>query len=225
MTTFVFDLDGTIADVGKRASSIVIEKIKELNGRIVVCSGKPVYYLCGFLRQAGLYDAVMIGENGAVLQFGVDLPPLRLEQNYSRLAKENLCKIKTEIDKTYPAMWYQPNEVCVTPFPTSEEQFKKIDEMLKGNPSLLEDVDMYVHFDSIDFSPKGVSKATALKLLADFYKEDIKSFVAIGDGNNDYPMFAVAGKSVGINLSDRSKATLNFKTIEEALDYLIINGD
>ena len=223
MTTYVFDLDGTLADVGKKAPTEVLEKIKKLDGRIAVCSGKPVYYLCGFLRQAGLYDAVIIGENGAVLQFGVNLPPLRIEQKYSTKAKENLKRIKIAIDKIYPDMWYQPNEICVTPFPTDDSQFAEIEKLLKDNPDYLEDVDKYVHFDSIDFSPKGVSKASSLKLLADYLNEDILDFIAIGDGNNDYSMFEAVGLSIGINLEDTKKADLNFHSIFEALDYLLEN--
>ena len=94
---------------------------------------------------------------------------------------------------------------------------------MKVNPDYLEDVDKYVHFDSIDFSPKGVSKASSLKLLADYLNEDILDFIAIGDGNNDYSMFDVVGLSIGINLEDTEKADLNFYSIFEALDYLLEN--
>ena len=60
--TIFFDLDDTLAQVGKQAENATVEKLKQLNGKIAVCSGKPVYYLCGFMRQLGIYDAVLIGE-------------------------------------------------------------------------------------------------------------------------------------------------------------------
>ena len=62
MKIYVFDLDDTLAQVGKQAENATVEKLKQLNGKIAVCSGKPVYYLCGFMRQLGIYDAVLIGE-------------------------------------------------------------------------------------------------------------------------------------------------------------------
>ena len=66
----VFDLDGTLAPVGKPMADDTLGLLRSLEKagyRIAVCSGKPTYYLCGLLRQAGLDAPVLIGENGAVL--------------------------------------------------------------------------------------------------------------------------------------------------------------
>ena len=52
-----------------------LRQLEERGVRIAVCSGKPTYYLCGFLRQVELRDPILIGENGAVIQMGVELPP------------------------------------------------------------------------------------------------------------------------------------------------------
>lgn len=74
----VFDLDGTLAPHGKGMLPENLEKLKALeqkNVRIAICSGKPTYYLCGFMRQIGLEKPILVGENGAVIQFGVALPP------------------------------------------------------------------------------------------------------------------------------------------------------
>ncbi|MBO5777750.1 MAG: HAD hydrolase family protein [Clostridia bacterium] len=48
-----------------------------------------------------------------------------------------------------------------------------------------------------------------------------EDFIAVGDGVNDYPMFDFAGLSIGINLKDTSKATINFDHINKALKYLL----
>lgn len=221
MKIYVFDLDDTLAQVGKQAEKATVEKLKLLGGKIAVCSGKPVYYLCGFMRQLGIYDAVLIGENGAVLQFGTDLPPVRIEQPISKIAKNNLSEIKKLVSDLYPDMWFQPNEICVTPFPTTAKQFEDIDKELKKKDNILDDVDEYVHFDSIDFSPKGVSKASGVKLLAEYYGETLDNVFVIGNGNNDYPMFELVKNSVGINLSDKSKAKYNFPDINTTLDFLL----
>ncbi|MBO7342204.1 MAG: HAD hydrolase family protein, partial [Clostridia bacterium] len=69
----VFDLDGTLAPLGKGASAPTKQALGALERagyRICVCSGKPLYYLCGFVRQLDLADPVLVGENGGALQFG-----------------------------------------------------------------------------------------------------------------------------------------------------------
>jgi len=48
----VFDLDGTLAPISKGKTSKDIEKLKRLEKegyKIGICSGKPTYYLCGFI--------------------------------------------------------------------------------------------------------------------------------------------------------------------------------
>ena len=74
----VFDLDDTIAETGKEVLPEYVEIMKKIENAgicIAICSGKPTYYLCGFMRQIGLREPILIGENGGVVQFGVDLPP------------------------------------------------------------------------------------------------------------------------------------------------------
>ena len=69
----VFDVDNTLAAVGKGMLDEDILLLKELEDQgntIAVCSGKPSYYLCGFMRQIGLKHPVLIGENGSTIQFG-----------------------------------------------------------------------------------------------------------------------------------------------------------
>ena len=67
----VFDLDGTLAPVGKSILPETLKRIKEIEERgiqIAICSGKPPFYLCGVMRQAGIANPVLVGENGAVIQ-------------------------------------------------------------------------------------------------------------------------------------------------------------
>ena len=74
----VFDLDGTLAKVGESATEetvTLLRKIRETGARIALSSGKPTFYLCAFARQLGIQDAVLVGENGSVIQVGTALPP------------------------------------------------------------------------------------------------------------------------------------------------------
>lgn len=74
----VFDLDSTLAPIGKGMGEKELKlfrRLDQLQIPIAVASGKTCDYLCGFLRQVGLKNPIMIGENGAMIRFGVDLPP------------------------------------------------------------------------------------------------------------------------------------------------------
>ena len=90
----IFDLDNTLAPVGKGTPMEAVEYLKEIEKRgirIAICSGKPTFYSCGFARQMELEKPILIGENGAVIQFGVDLPPETYEiQPYSKEAKKTI---------------------------------------------------------------------------------------------------------------------------------------
>ena len=126
----VFDLDGTLAMLGAPVGDADAAALRTLSERayIAIASGKPTYYLCGFARQLGIADAVLIGENGCTMQFGVALPPARNERfTSSKRALEQLDRARKDIPGLFAGgIWCQPNEVMFTPFPTSEEQFAVI---------------------------------------------------------------------------------------------------
>lgn len=220
----VFDLDGTLAELGKGILQEDIELLKQLEKigvRIVVCSGKPAYYLCGFMRQVGLKHPILIGENGATIQFGVDLPPREYYVlPYSQDAKKSLHYIRKNLDMIFSDMWYQPNEVGLTPFPKNEEEFTIIEQFLAENTNKIKDVEVYRHVDSLDIMPIGINKKSGLEYLGKLLEIEPNETVAIGDGVNDYPMFEYAGEAIGINVKDAESVDKNFTTLAEVLEYL-----
>lgn len=220
----VFDLDNTLAEQGKGILASDIEKLKKLEAKgikIAICSGKPVHYLSGFMRQVGLKKPYLLGENGAVLQAGVELPPKELYiLPYSKQAKESLAFIKNEIDAKLPDIWYQPNMVGVSPFPKCDDEFEIITELLKENADKLQDIQIYRHPDCFDIIPSGIDKRAGVHFLAQKLNLMRDEVVAVGDSENDYPMFSYAGLSIGVNVKDESKVNKNFGTITEVLDYL-----
>lgn len=220
----VFDLDETLAVTGQAMLQENIKLLKSLEEKgvtISVCSGKPTYYLCGFMRQIGLNFPILLGENGSTAQFGIDLPPKQFYTlPYSGAARESLLCIKREIDKAVPGIWYQPNEVGVTPFPRSAEEFDVIAGILKENEAMLYDVEIYRHVDSFDIVPKGISKKKGLQKLGEVLGISPQEMAAVGDGVNDYPMFEYAGLAVGVNAKDEEKVDRNFGTLKETLEFL-----
>ena len=220
----VFDLDNTLAPLGKPAAPDNVEILRKLEDQgiaIAVCSGKPTYYLCGFLRQMGLREPILIGENGAAVQFGVDLPPERFYTlPYPEETARVLAEMKTELEALVPGLWYQPNQVALTPFPKTKEEFDRIERWIAEHKDILSCVDVYRHIDSFDILPKGIDKQAGLRFLDQLLGTDPGETAAVGDGVNDYPMFEYAGLSIGIRLTEPGAADKNFETIEEALLWL-----
>jgi hydroxymethylpyrimidine pyrophosphatase-like HAD family hydrolase len=217
-------LDNTLAEHGKAIDAQNVEKLKRLEAmgiKIAICSGKPVHYLSGFMRQVGLDRPILLGENGAVLQVGVELPPKELHiLPYSQVAKESLMMIKDKIDKRLPDIWYQPNLVGVSPFPRCEEEFAVLGQLIQENTENLRDVKVYRHIDCYDIIPNVVDKRAGIHFLAQQIQVTPEEIVAVGDGENDYPMFEYAGIALGVKVQDETKVDKNFGGIEEVLDYI-----
>lgn len=220
----VFDLDGTLAPVGGPIAECTRQQLRQLeekNVQIALCSGKPVFYLCGVMRQVGLHRPILLGENGAAMQVGIDLPPREhYTLPYSRAAKESLTAIRQALDEVLPNLWYQPNQVGLTPFFRTQEENDTIAACIEHLGKRIVDVDIYPQGDCYDFTPTGISKAVGLQKLCAYLGVSVEETAAVGDGINDYPMFAAAGLSVGIGLKDPSLVDFNAADIAEALAYL-----
>lgn len=221
----IFDLDGTLAKIGKPIEQEDIERLKNLykiGYQIAVCSGKPIYYLCGMFRQTGLEQMIFIGENGAAIQHGVELPPKRfLFHQYSKKAKKQLNDIRIIIEERCEAIWFQPNDVGVTPFPSKPEDFSTIERIIDENKDNLDEIEIYPQIDCFDFTPKNISKASGIALFAETNGFTAKDFIAIGDGINDIPMFEFADISISIGEKMKDKTDFCFEHISDALDFII----
>jgi len=81
---------------------------------------------------------------------------------------------------------------------------------------------VYEHRDSIDCVPAGVDKGVALRTVIEAEGIRPEQTIAIGDGVNDIPMFAVAAHSIGVGRRPevRAAATHSVDTIHEALELL-----
>ncbi len=219
-----FDLDNTLAPVGLPIPDDCLGKLKKLYSsgvRMAVCSGKPVAYLNGFARQAGLPDLIMCGENGLTYQFGSDLPP-RLSGHFpvENGVISSLEDVKRGFSERFGGRyWCQKNEFAFTPFPFDEKDFPPMTEYLKEKVKGTR-LKVYYQPDCFDVLPDGIDKGSALANVCGILGIDVRDTVTVGDHINDYPMFALSGTSVGISLPDPSKAKINVGTLSEALGVI-----
>lgn len=239
----VFDLDGTLAEPGQRMAEKEVEKLIVLENRgyrIVLCSGKTSYYLCGFARQLGLKNPIFAGENGGTFQFGIELPPKRYEEYpCSEQAKAQIRRMKALLDKTYGnKIWYQPNVVGISPFPANDEIFSDLQRLIDEKRPELDELEVYRHWDCFDLMPKNVNKKNGIRYLTDLLGMDRSEVIAIGDGINDIPMFEFADIAIGVLGKDaideqgnitqqksdnviREYIDYGFATIGEVLDFIL----
>ena len=221
----VFDLDGTLCPDDKPMKFEDVEALRNLERdgcKIAVCSGKPVHYLCGFMRQVGIEEPILAGENGGIIQFGIVMPCDRVyHYPVSDEASRQLAAVKSCIDslaaeKYAPGdLWFQPNEVEVTPF---VKEGSMLDDIAGAIDKLdLSSINVYRFSDCFDFIPDNISKGNCLKYLASILGIDPADTIAFGDAVNDVSMFEAAGVSVKIGRSLEYEADYCFDTIGEAL--------
>ena len=220
----VFDLDSTLAPIGKPMNEDdlkCLRTIDELQVPIAVASGKTCDYLCGFLRQLGLKDPILIGENGATIRYGVDLPP---REHYQVPIKEeaikSLEKIREILDENFTDLWYQPNLTQVTPFPKEESGLDKIEECIRKYEQELKGIVIHRQTDCFDFVPEGMDKAVGITFLLEKLGIFWENVMVIGDGVNDYGMFEKAGISLGVNVKEEERVDYNFKSTGEMLAHV-----
>ena len=221
----VFDLDGTLAEIGKAVKAENVDKLKEIEGYadVAICSGKPIYYLCGLTRQLGLKKPIHIGENGAVICFGYDLPPSRYERvKVDKNTKSLLAKLGEEIEeKLGDGVWYQPNEVALTPFPRGEKEWKILDEIVQKYREKLQGVNVYRQCDCYDFCPCDIDKAVGVKKVMNYLGVNKEGLWVVGDGNNDVSMLRLTDNSYGIDMPNKDEAKINCDSVDEALDAIL----
>lgn len=226
MKLVVFDLDGTLAGVGEEAEAetvSLLHEIRKAGARIALSSGKPTFYLCAFARQLGIQDAVLVGENGSVIQVGTALPPTLYRKAEIPVLTQNALKALREILEAEfgDRIWYQPNETALTPFPAYQEDFPKIRAILDSFLKPEMEIEVYEHPDCFDIQYRRLSKGAGIQRLAEVTGISPEEMISVGDYTNDYPMFAQTGYSVGIHLPDPSRATVNFPTIRDALTHVL----
>ena len=229
MKLVIFDLDDTLADVGRGIPCDVVSRLNALSERGVkfaICSGKPTYYIVGLARQCEFKDGIFIGENGASIQFGISLPPVEYyELDFDTSILSVFPEIRDGIIKKFDGgknIWFQPNETIFTVYFDNENDHKTVAEVIAPYESILRDkhANIFDSYDSIDIVPNGLSKGKALKFLATKLGIEKSEIIAVGNGDNDISMYENACMSIGINQPYGGENHHVAKDIHEAIDII-----
>ncbi len=217
-----FDIDGTLAEVGRPILDQDVLLLKEIEARgvrIVLSSGKSIYYQMGMFRQVGLKDPVFIGENGCCIAIGSSLPPETLRLPIPASYTDQRADILADVTSRYAGrFWLQPNEVVLTFFFKDEETRRCLRQYFSAPPA---SVTVYEHVDSFDVVPKGIDKFVSLEAVCKHFGILPSECVAVGDGMNDLPMIKFCKYSIGIGPLAAGYTTYHFDTIREGLRQIL----
>ena len=103
----------------------------------------------------------------------------------------------------------------------TEEEIVEVEKILRSHPRA--DDFFFIRSEKVLFEivPKGMNKGVSITRLAEYLNLDPKKTVAIGDYNNDIPMFKVAGLSIAVeNACADAKAAADFITVSN-LDHAV----
>ncbi|MGB4609109.1 MAG: HAD family hydrolase [Saccharofermentanales bacterium] len=224
----VFDLDNTLAALGKPMEPETLRCLQEFSAaghHLAIASGKPIYYLMGFCRQANLSKIWLIGENGIQTVFGVEIPP---EYCFNAKVKPESIQVLADLKKKLIAkfgdkIWLQPNELEVTPFFADVRTRVEIEQFIEEIKDELEqaEITVFPHSDCFDFLPSGIDKGKAVTDLIKWLEINPLRTIAVGDTWNDQPLFEACHHAIAINFPEAIKSNSNMIHVSNIKQALI----
>jgi len=213
------DYDGTLATEGVCSDQTVeaLERVAAAGIRLVLVTGRTREELADVFDPGTLFEAIVV-ENGAVV---IDVPTGREEL----LAPRIPGRLVDEFERVGVA----PMVVGRVLFSTAWSQQPKLSAAIA---KVGVDRQVVRNRDSAMVLPAGISKRTGLEAVLRDLGESPSATVAVGDGENDVALFAVAGVSVAVaNAVDVLKARADAVLTEpngrgiQSLAAAIVAGD
>jgi hydroxymethylpyrimidine pyrophosphatase-like HAD family hydrolase len=213
------DFDGTLATEGVCADATVeaLERVAATGIRLVLVTGRTREELADVFDPGSLFEAIVF-ENGAVV---LDVATDREEL----LAPRVPSGLVAELQRLGVTPLVVGRVLCSTAW--SQEA-----KLSVAIAKLGIDRQVVRNRDSAMVLPPGISKRTGIEAALRAIGELPSVTVAVGDGENDIPLFAVAGVSVAVaNAVDALKARADVVLTEpngrgiQALAAALVAGD
>jgi hydroxymethylpyrimidine pyrophosphatase-like HAD family hydrolase len=188
------DFDGTLAIEGVWSDETIkaLERVAAAGIRLILVTGRTREELADVFDPGSLFDEIVV-ENGAVV---VD----------AAIGAEHLLapRIPPALVAEFERTGVSPLIVGRVLCSTNWSQEAKLSAAIAR---LGVDRQVVRNRDSAMVLPPGISKRTGLEAALQSMGESPAATVAVGDGENDIPLFAVAGVSVAVaNAVDALKA-------------------
>jgi len=239
-----FDIDGTlIAEHQHIVPESAVEAIKEAQKKGHICvvnTGRSDALVKDWLQKQVPFDGYLLGCGTRITYKGEVLLQQTLTKDQARLVIDMLKKHHIDAilegtencyhgaveEMSHPQFQEYAKHFVGMGFGTLEESVGKFDKFycFAGERSVidafLQDIgDIMWAIDRgagyYEVVPKGFSKASGMKFLADYLKMSMEQTVAIGDSNNDRAMMECAGFSIAMgNAVDAIKEMADFVTTD-----------
>jgi hydroxymethylpyrimidine pyrophosphatase-like HAD family hydrolase len=213
------DYDGTLATEGVCSDLTVqaLERVAAAGIRLVLVTGRTREELADVFDPGTLFEAIVV-ENGAVV---IDV---------ATGAEELLApRIPTRLVAEFERTGVNPLVIGRVLCSTAWDQHQKLSAAIAKVGA---DRQVVRNRDSAMVLPAGISKRTGLGAALRALGESASATVAVGDGENDVALFAVAGVSVAVaNAVDVLKARADVVLTEpngkgiQSLAAAIVAGD
>ncbi len=241
------DLDGTllnsksqISDANRHAISKCIEK----KIRIVITTGKNIFYVSKIVKTLGLVDMQVVSNGTAIVNAKMEpINIIKIPKEFFlevvRLSREHCKGIVLHCLNGF--IYYEMDNPYFKYISGSGEKLTKIDNMVRDE--IIENALMFTyagiigsHFydllankleDKLKISRGGIfltdifnlkaGKANAIKKILEIYNIDRENVLAIGDGENDIGLIKFAGKGIAMGNS--------FETVKNSTDLVVSDND
>lgn len=204
------DIDGTLTREDASLDSRALDKLYNLKNLVVIVTGKILPNAEVLCRFAGLKQRV-VAENGGVI-FVDDELKITIDGEKPRKVASEYKKRGYSIgwgEYDLPNRWRE-TEVVVN----RSSPLNPLKDIAKKHGMKVVDTGYAYHVKS----PK-IDKGTGLKKVADKLDINIKDFIAIGDSENDVPVFNAVGMSYAVaNASKKAKKAADIVTNKKHAD-------
>lgn len=213
------DIDGTLTDASRALDPRVVPVLREWPAPVVVATGKSMPYpvaLCEFLA----LEPAVVAENGGVVLAG-RTGTLRIEGD--RDAANAVAEAYR--DRGFELGWgradlvnrWRETELAVS----RESPLDPLQEAAADHGLVVVDTGFAYHVKSPD-----VDKGTGLVAIAADLDRSPTEFVAVGDSNNDVPLFEEVGRAAAVaNAADAARSAADHVTDESYADGFLAAVD
>jgi len=233
---FFLDIDGTLLWEGKISPRTTewIERARKMGHKVFINTGRSLYDIPPQVLEIVPHDGIVSGL-GASAVFGekvlfesnatLDDAEFVLEfaeRERITVLLESLNYFVTYMGNMYIGSFMQGREQELASVAELRERFSdiKISKFTFSRPLSFEQIrylstrfDVFNHEFYSEMSQKGLNKASAMKVVADYFGVGMEFTVAMGDSKNDKDMLDAAGISVVMgNAPDSLKADADIVT-------------
>lgn len=195
---FFFDLDYTLCYVNEPISQRLLSIVRQLSETDVVSivSGKPLMYVSGLARQAGLKNCYLFGEN-AFRYMAFTFPPViygayEIPQDiqFKLDGIAHYFKQQTEIK-----VWQQEALSVLSFFVYDASDVPSLYRLASQFES--DQIQVYYHQRCVEIFCKGCDKSYALDVIRQRHPQlSVEDTWAFGDGPNDVPLLKAVAHPV-----------------------------